>query len=71
MAVKCNSTLGGNTIFQKIYVCFAALKKGFNEGCISITGLDGCHVISINPGKLLATLKVDGTTKCTQLHGQL
>ena len=35
---------GGRPMFQRLYVCFAALKKGFLEGCRPVVGLDGCHI---------------------------
>lgn len=31
-----------NPTFQRMYLCFDALNKGFLNGCRKITGLDGC-----------------------------
>ena len=30
------------TTFQRLYVCLAAIKTGFKEGCRPLIGLDGC-----------------------------
>ncbi|CAH9084256.1 unnamed protein product [Cuscuta europaea] len=32
------------SIFQRIYVCFGPVKKGFLEGCRKVVGLDGCFL---------------------------
>jgi hypothetical protein len=29
-------------VFQRLYVCFQACKRGFIEGCKKVVGLDGC-----------------------------
>ncbi|XP_071906167.1 uncharacterized protein [Coffea arabica] len=30
--------------FQRLYICFEALKRGFKSGCRKIIGVDGCHL---------------------------
>ncbi|XP_050112735.1 uncharacterized protein LOC126591187 [Malus sylvestris] len=50
---------GGRPRFQRLYVCFAALKKGFLEGCRPVVGLDGCHIKGPHPGQLLAAIGID------------
>ncbi|GJR63158.1 hypothetical protein Tco_1505320 [Tanacetum coccineum] len=35
-----DKVLGGKTYFKRFYVCFKALKDGWNEGCRKVTGLD-------------------------------
>ncbi|XP_062007943.1 uncharacterized protein LOC133724968 [Rosa rugosa] len=39
--------------FHRMYVCLAACKKGWIEGCRPIIGLDGCHIKGHHPGQLL------------------
>lgn len=50
---------GGKPIFQRMYVCFAALKKGFIQGCRPVVGLDGCHIKGPHPGQLLCAIGID------------
>ncbi|XP_034206480.1 uncharacterized protein LOC117620492 [Prunus dulcis] len=50
----------GETVFQRIYVCLAACKKGFLEGCRPVIGVDGCHLKGPYPGQILTTVGVDG-----------
>ncbi|CAN6556697.1 hypothetical protein C1H46_002551 [Malus baccata] len=50
---------GGRPRFQRLYVCFAALKKGFLEGCRPVVVLDGCHIKGPHPGQLLAAIGID------------
>ncbi|XP_021818960.1 uncharacterized protein LOC110760915 [Prunus avium] len=48
------------TVFQRIYVCLAACKKGFLEGCRPVIGVDGCHLKGPYPGEILTVVGVDG-----------
>ncbi|KAI5342082.1 hypothetical protein L3X38_009957 [Prunus dulcis] len=50
----------GETVFQMIYVCLAACKKGFLEGCRPFIGVNGCHLKGPYPGQILAAVGVDG-----------
>ncbi|XP_065855345.1 uncharacterized protein [Euphorbia lathyris] len=43
----------GRRVFWRIFICFAALKKGWKEGCRPIIGLDGCFLKGICKGVLL------------------
>ena len=47
-------------IFQRMYVSFAAMKKGFKEGCRPFIGLDGCHLKGPYRGQLLSAIGRDG-----------
>lgn len=40
---------GVNLVFKRIYICFAALKRGFAKRCRSIVGFDGCHIKRSHP----------------------
>ena len=51
--------LNKQLIFQRIYVCIDACKKGFMNGIRPIIGLDGCHLIGSTQGQLLATVAYD------------
>ncbi|XP_024190681.1 uncharacterized protein LOC112194693 [Rosa chinensis] len=46
--------------FHRMYVCLAACKKGWIEGCRPIIGLDGCHIKGHHPEQLLCAIRVDG-----------
>lgn len=41
---------GEDPIFQRMYIFFGALKKGFVEGCRPVVGFDGCHIKGSHPG---------------------
>ncbi|KAM5578592.1 hypothetical protein ABKV19_008749 [Rosa sericea] len=45
--------------FHRMYVCFAACKKGWIEGCRPLIGLDGCHIKGQHPGQLLCAVGID------------
>ncbi|XP_051149254.1 uncharacterized protein LOC127263974 [Andrographis paniculata] len=47
------------SIFDRIYVCYGALKKGFSVGCRAIIGVDGCHLKGIYAGVLLTAVGID------------
>uniref|UniRef100_A0A2N9FC16 MULE transposase domain-containing protein n=1 Tax=Fagus sylvatica TaxID=28930 RepID=A0A2N9FC16_FAGSY len=47
-------------IFQRMYVSFAVMKKGFKEGCRPFIGLDGCHLKGPYRGQLLSAIGRDG-----------
>ena len=49
----------GKERFKRLYICFAALKKGFKEGCWPVLGVDGCHLRRPYPGVLLTTVGID------------
>ncbi|XP_058216410.1 uncharacterized protein LOC131327323 [Rhododendron vialii] len=47
-------------VFQRFYICWAALKKGFREGCRPIIGVDGTHLKGGHClGQLLTAVGVD------------
>ncbi|KAI5343643.1 hypothetical protein L3X38_011519 [Prunus dulcis] len=50
----------GETVFQRIYVCLAACKKGFLEGCRPVIGVDGCHLKRPYRGQILTAVGVNG-----------
>lgn len=56
--------------FQRIYVCFAALKKRFVMGCRKIIVLDGCFLKGSLKGKILTAIGRDANNQM-QLHGLL
>ncbi|KAK9927626.1 hypothetical protein M0R45_024802 [Rubus argutus] len=35
---------GEEPIFRRMYVCYAALRDGFLDGCRRLVGFDGCHI---------------------------
>ena len=49
----------GKERFRRLYICFAALKKGFKEGCRPVLGVDGCHLRGPHPGVLLTAVGID------------
>ncbi|XP_071902767.1 uncharacterized protein [Coffea arabica] len=54
----------GKERFHRLYICFAALKKGFKEGYSPVLGVDGCHLREPHPGVLLTTVGIDAND-CT------
>ncbi|KAM1757950.1 hypothetical protein ACFX11_007131 [Malus domestica] len=50
---------GENPIFKRIYICFAAWKRGFVEGCRPVVGFDGCHIKGSHPGQILSAVGID------------
>ena len=56
--VKC-SLDGDIPVFQRIYICLAALRKSWLEGCRRIIGLDGCFIKGQHKGQLLTAVGVD------------
>lgn len=46
-------------VFQRMYVCFDACKKGFLAGCRKVIGLDGCFFKGACNGELLCALGRD------------
>uniref|UniRef100_A0A2N9G9T6 SWIM-type domain-containing protein n=1 Tax=Fagus sylvatica TaxID=28930 RepID=A0A2N9G9T6_FAGSY len=45
--------------FQRLYVCLAATKTGFKEGCRPLIGLDGCFLKGSYKGHLLSAVSRD------------
>ncbi|CAL2277733.1 unnamed protein product [Prunus armeniaca] len=50
---------GDKPRFQRIYICLAACKKGFLDGCRHVVCLDGCHVQGPHLGQVLFAVGVD------------
>ncbi|KAL3509677.1 hypothetical protein ACH5RR_029078 [Cinchona calisaya] len=51
--------ISGKERFQRMYICFEALKRGFREGCRPVIGVDGCHLRGPYPGILLTAVGID------------
>ncbi|KAK3188543.1 hypothetical protein Dsin_028104 [Dipteronia sinensis] len=57
---KCDKEAGGeNPMFQRLYICLSALKKGWKERCKPISGLDGCFIKGFHTEQLLTIVRVD------------
>ena len=52
-----------NPTFQRMYICFAALKRGFISGCRNIIGMDGCFLKGYVKGELLTAIGRDGNNQ--------
>ncbi|XP_019182496.1 PREDICTED: uncharacterized protein LOC109177564 [Ipomoea nil] len=50
-------------VFQRIYVCFDALRRGFLDGCIKIIGLDGCFLKGLLKGEILTAVGRDANNQ--------
>ncbi|CAL8162633.1 unnamed protein product [Prunus armeniaca] len=50
---------GKDPVFQRMYVCFDACKRGFLEGCKTIVGFDGYFIKGAHPGQLLTVFGID------------
>ncbi|XP_023765784.1 uncharacterized protein LOC111914242 [Lactuca sativa] len=49
--------------FQRIYICFKALKDGWNNGCRRVIGLDGCFLKGRVKGELLFAIGRDANNQ--------
>lgn len=49
--------------FQRLYVCFNAMKRGFLAGCRPIIGLDGCFLKGAMKGELLSAVGRDANNQ--------
>ncbi|XP_059461803.1 uncharacterized protein LOC132190770 [Corylus avellana] len=47
-------------LFQRMYICLDAFKKGFRHGCRPIICLDACHLNGQYGGQLLCAIGKDG-----------
>ncbi|KAL5576963.1 hypothetical protein UlMin_018662 [Ulmus minor] len=45
--------------FKRIFICLAASRNGFLEGCRPVIGLDGCHLKGPYRGVLLEAISLD------------
>ncbi|XVF74327.1 hypothetical protein PTKIN_Ptkin13bG0101500 [Pterospermum kingtungense] len=52
-----------NAVFDRMYICFGALKRGFLEGCRPIIGLDVCFLKGLVKGQLLVVVGRDGNNQ--------
>ncbi|KAJ8424796.1 hypothetical protein Cgig2_001810 [Carnegiea gigantea] len=53
---KCEENEGSRLIFQRIFVCFRACKKGFLARCRKFIGVDGTHLKGVYKGVLLTAM---------------
>ncbi|XP_074342344.1 uncharacterized protein LOC141679870 [Apium graveolens] len=49
--------------FQRIYICYHALKEGWKLGCRPILGIDGCFQKTVCGGQLLSVVGRDGNNQ--------
>ncbi|KAL5543211.1 hypothetical protein UlMin_010921 [Ulmus minor] len=49
----------GNRVFERVYVCLAACKKGWIEGCRPVVDVDGCFIKVGYSGQLLSAVGLD------------
>lgn len=54
---------GRTPVFQRMYICLDALKKGFNAGCRKVVGLDGCFFKGATNGELLCAVGRDANNQ--------
>lgn len=57
------SNEASSATFERMYICFVALKEGFAKGCRKFIGLDGCFLKSYVKGELLAAIGRDGNNR--------
>jgi hypothetical protein len=50
-------------VFQRIYICLAACKRGFLDGCRRVIGLDGCFLKGPMKGELLSAVGRDANNQ--------
>ncbi|XP_021721336.1 uncharacterized protein LOC110688885 [Chenopodium quinoa] len=54
--------MSGN-VFERLYLCFEALKRGFKAGCRPFISLDGCFLKGPFRGRLLFAVGRDGNNQ--------
>ena len=50
-------------VFQRMYICLDACKKGFMAGCRKVLGLDGCFFKGATNGELLCAIGRDANNQ--------
>ncbi|GMJ02049.1 MUSTANG 7 [Hibiscus trionum] len=63
ISIQVHRDIDNNAIFYRMYVCFAALKKGWREGCRPFIGVDGCFLKTFTQGELLVSVGRDGNNQ--------
>jgi len=63
VAVCLDPEIEDKKVFEKMYVCFDALKKGLLAGCRKVIGLDGCCFKGANNGNLLCAIGRDANNQ--------
>jgi hypothetical protein len=63
IVVCLDPTIMEQNIFQRFYVSFEALKKGFKAGCRKVIGLDGCFFKGACQGELLCAIGRDANNQ--------
>ncbi|CAH9069221.1 unnamed protein product, partial [Cuscuta epithymum] len=53
----------GPCIFQRVYFCFGAVKKGFLEGCRKMIAVDGCFLKGQLKGEILTAVGRDANNQ--------
>ena len=56
-------------VFQRMYVCFEACKKGFLAGCRQVIGLDGCFFKGLAMESYFVHWVGIPIIRCILLHG--
>ncbi|KAK3221573.1 hypothetical protein Dsin_008598 [Dipteronia sinensis] len=69
--MKCDEEAGEeNPMFQRLYICLGALKKGWKEGCRPILGWDDCFIKGFHTGQLFTAVRVDPNNQmCPVAYG--
>ncbi|KAL4291477.1 hypothetical protein GQ457_14G016360 [Hibiscus cannabinus] len=53
----------GIATFHRMYICLAAVKQGWIEGCRSFIGVDGCFLKTVTKGALLVAVGRDANNQ--------
>ena len=61
--LKDSESRNGMNQFHSFYICFDAMKKGFQQGCRRCIGLDGCFLKGICRGQLLVAVAKDANNQ--------
>ncbi|KAB2632577.1 hypothetical protein D8674_028824 [Pyrus ussuriensis x Pyrus communis] len=54
---------GDDPVFERMYICCDACRKGFKEGCKTMVGFDGCRIKGNHPGQLLSAIGIDANNE--------
>lgn len=66
---------GPKPVFQRIFICFDGIRRGWIEGCMKVSIKDACFLKTFLGGKLLAVVERDANDQmypvaCAMVEGE-
>ncbi|KAL4335326.1 hypothetical protein GQ457_07G003320 [Hibiscus cannabinus] len=63
VTIQVDRDSAGIATFHRMYICLAAVKQGWIEGCRSFIGVDGCFLKTVTKGALLVAVGRDANNQ--------